>query len=91
MTHSQFELIHHPTSSSIAVRHVPPDPRPTRSRTATQFNSQRPISHRAITAPRMNAAKIQSSEERQDLIGQCQSERSRGDVRPAKLIPGAQA
>jgi len=33
--HSQFELTQPPTHSSNAVRQVPPDPRPTRSRTAT--------------------------------------------------------
>jgi hypothetical protein len=49
------------------------------------FHSQRPIS-RADTAPRMNAAMSQSSEARQDLIGQCQSERSRTDARPANTI-----
>lgn len=49
-------------------------------------SSQRPIS-RADTAPRMNAAMSQSLEARQDLLGQCQSRRSRSDARPAKPFP----
>lgn len=54
------------------------------SRAATPFSSQRRIS-RADTAPRLNAAMSQSLDARQDLIGQCQSRRSWGDVQPAKL------
>jgi len=53
----------------------------------TPTQSQRPIS-RADTAPRMNAAMSQSFEVRQDLIGQCQSERSRSDALPATLFRG---
>lgn len=74
-----------PTAPNAPACSVPP----THGR-AGATHSQRPIS-RADTPPRMNGATSQSSEARQDLIGQCQSERSRGDARPAKPIPGARA
>lgn len=64
------------TQAARSILHRPP------GRAAP--TSQRRIS-RADTAPRLNAAMSQSLDARQDLIGQCQSRRSWGDVQPAKL------